>query len=100
MVFEYIESWGSHSSDKGGASDILNATAFAVGLRSEDDGEIITPMIARLKIDAKVIVTDHATVSSGKIRTELASGEITKKAAKMLDQGIIDYCQEAKLYGL
>lgn len=88
-VFEYInkENWP-------GLEDIRESVGFIVALRTEDDGEIVTPLAKELNLQAEFMQSALATVSSSKIRAALKND----KQPIGLDDNVQTYITSRGLY--
>ena len=60
-VFEHIGSWD-------GYEELRNNVGLIVGLRTEDDGEIVIPLAKELDLEASFLPVPLATISSSQIR--------------------------------
>jgi nicotinate-nucleotide adenylyltransferase len=87
-IFLNLDKWD-------GYQELLDRAEFVVALRTEDDGEELVYKMLELP-DARVtkIVTDQATVSSSKIREQIANGETPKS----LNPDVFEYIKSRRLY--
>lgn len=86
-VFEHLERWN-------GYEELIHDASFAVGLRSEDDGELLLPLAERLGAKATFLATDQATIASTPLRSVLGEGQPPKN----LNPKVVAYAQEHGLY--
>ncbi len=86
-VFEHIGSWKDYE-------ELKDTVSIVVGLRGEDDGEIVVPMASELGLQASFIPAPLTKISSSNIRSAIAASE----QPKGLHDQVALYAQAAGLY--
>jgi nicotinate-nucleotide adenylyltransferase len=87
-VFMNIDKWQ-------GWGELKIRTSFAVGLRTEDDGEELVYKLIELKdVDVTKIVTDKSIVTSSSVREAVKAGETPKNVSPE----VADYIAQNSLY--
>ncbi len=85
-VFEYLPKWDGQ--------DELKQLTFAVGLRTEDDGELAVSIAAENGYKLKLIQTELPRISSSHIRDLIKSGE----KPGHLSPKVFEYIKKHNLY--
>lgn len=85
-VFEYLPEWDGQ--------DELKKLTFAVGLRSEDDGELAVSIGIEHGYKIKLIQTELPKISSSHIRDLIAAGE----KPGYLNPDVYEYIKKRNLY--
>lgn len=86
-VFEHIESWP-------GYEQLIVENVLIIGLRTEDDGELVVEIADRLNIKPTMIVSPFPLLSSSNIRVAIATG----KEPQGLPKEVHSYVKDNSLY--